>query len=285
MVSLFSSSVMQELSTKGISATLARLVREIPEPFVQKSTVYDLYEGVFTFLKKEEYRHEYTYQSAIIQKILLGKHNLKTATLLSEFRVQNNKVDIAILNGTSTAYEIKSERDNLSKIFQQTNSYRNFFARTYVVTCEKHATELKKTINKDIGIYILNNRFQLTLDREAINDPSRISPLVVLDSLPRRESIKVLETLKLEIPNVPNTLIYKELKSIFSALDPEEVHKAMLSVLKESRSQKEASTLIDTISKNHPISAALLTKKINSESRKNIIDAMNTPLNNISRWQ
>ncbi|MEI9986083.1 MAG: sce7726 family protein [Aliidongia sp.] len=53
---------------------------------------------------------------SVTQKILMGKHSLRTASMLNEFRAGSCKADLVILNGTATVYEIKSERDSLTRL-------------------------------------------------------------------------------------------------------------------------------------------------------------------------
>jgi hypothetical protein len=62
-------------------------------------------------LKRSGLRDKYVYKAALTQRVLMGKHSLRTACMLSEFRVGDRKADITILNGTTTVYEIKSDRD------------------------------------------------------------------------------------------------------------------------------------------------------------------------------
>ena len=118
---LFSSSVVNELSRKGKSPMFARIASEAAlfSGSRQSDTVGDLFEKAFSILRKKGNRHEYVYKSALTQNILLGRHSLNTASMITEFRVGKCKADLVIFNGTATAYEIKSERDSLSRLERQ----------------------------------------------------------------------------------------------------------------------------------------------------------------------
>src|ERR1700686_3491115 len=132
---LFSSTVIHEMARKGKSPLFARLANQsrLLCSMPSASHVYSLFEAAFSLLKREGYRDEYIYKAALTHRILLGKHSLQTASMLSEFRVGECKADIAILNGTATVYEIKSERDSLSRLERQVTAYANVFARVYVI--------------------------------------------------------------------------------------------------------------------------------------------------------
>src|SRR5438128_1527304 len=115
---LFSSTVIRELARKGKSPLFARLASQLHllHSLPASERVYNVFEAAFAVLGREGYRDEYIYKAALTQRILLGKHSLQTASMLNEFRVGECKADIAILNGTATVYEVKSERDSLARL-------------------------------------------------------------------------------------------------------------------------------------------------------------------------
>jgi hypothetical protein len=100
--------------------------------------VYAILDAAFSLLRREGYRHEYIYKADLTHKILLGKHSLHTASMINEFRVGDCKVDVAILNGTATVYEVKSERDSLARLERQIAAYATVFAKVYVIASESH---------------------------------------------------------------------------------------------------------------------------------------------------
>src|SRR5215216_2008453 len=113
--------VFRELATKGKSAAFTRLIREadvLPRR-TDGMRVGEVFEAAFQILKQSGLRDEYIYKAALTHRVLMGRHSLRTACMLSEFRVGRSKADIVILNGTTTVYEIKSERDSLSRLERQ----------------------------------------------------------------------------------------------------------------------------------------------------------------------
>ncbi|PKG80047.1 hypothetical protein CXF80_18020 [Shewanella sp. Actino-trap-3] len=71
----------------------------------------------------KHYRYEYFYKNTIANNRLLGRHSLRTAAMITEFRVGRNIADCVIFNGSSTCYEIKTEFDSLSRLDAQLDSY------------------------------------------------------------------------------------------------------------------------------------------------------------------
>lgn len=281
---LFASSVLQELAVKGRSGQFSRLAKEssLADFLVKSASVRDVYESAFRILKKEKFRNEYTYKAAITQKVLLGKHNLNSAAMLTEFRVGKCKADVAILNGTSTVYEIKSERDSLIRLTSQVDEYRKFFARVNVVVGQNHLVAVQNLLPEDVGVMLLNQRFKISTIREAKDNAERIEPLVVFESIRINESVKILQLLGIDVPDVPNTQMYGALKSVFSTLGPRDVHDSMITVLKSTRSLNPLSDLIaKTPSSLH---TAILTAPIRRMDHARLVNAIDTPITEALKW-
>src|SRR5579863_10163858 len=169
----FSSSVIREMARTGKSPLLARLARQsqLLDSLPSSGRVYTLFETAFSLLKREGYRHEYIYKAALMHKILLGKHSLQTASMINEFRVGDCKADVAILNGTAAVYEIKSERDSLTRLERQIAAYATVFAKVYVIAAETHIRAVANTVPDFVGILCLNSRHQISTLRYAVDQP------------------------------------------------------------------------------------------------------------------
>ena len=100
---LFSSTVFRELAEKGRSPLFARLLKDsgLMGAQLAAGTVGASFDSAFAALRKAGGRDEYVYKSALTHNILLGRHSLGTASLLTEFRTGFCKADLAILNGAT----------------------------------------------------------------------------------------------------------------------------------------------------------------------------------------
>ncbi|EPA7430581.1 TPA: sce7726 family protein [Pseudomonas aeruginosa] len=281
---LFSAAVVRELASKGKSPLFSRLLIEsrLVDSLHSSDSVSSVFDTAFSFIKKKIYRTEYTYKAAITSKLMLGRHSLNTAAMLTEFRVETCKVDIAIFNGTSTAYEIKSERDRLDRLENQLESYRKLFAKVYVVTGENHAEEVLKSTSDETGVLLLSDRFSISTIREAIERPDRVSPETICNSLQARECIQVLAEFGISAPNVPNTEVRRALLDIFRELDPASVHQSMVKVVRQSRSSSSLSSFIAAMPSS--LAAAVFSVPIKERDHPKLIGAINTPIREALAW-
>jgi hypothetical protein len=222
---LFSATVFQQLATKGMSPLFARLIKEIgPSRIDPTGSVSDAFETAFAAIAQPGYRDEYFYKSAITRKVLLGRHSLRTAAMLTEVRVERCKADAVILNGTSTVYEIKSDRDNLARLPEQLASYRRAFASVCVITSDMHLKKVLEIAPWDVGVSVLKPRGSISTVRELTDLPDRIMPSSLFDVLRTQEAVQVLNAIGVSVPIVPNTERYGVVKNAFEKQCPTVLH-------------------------------------------------------------
>lgn len=281
---LFSAAVFREMAKKGRSGLFCRLCEEsgVIDSVRPYATVGDTFESAFEILKVVGHRDEYIYRTAISQKILMGTHSLRTASMLNEFRAGNSKADLVILNGTATVYEIKSERDSLARLATQVENYKRVFAKVNVIASEMHINGILETVPDDVGVMCLSKRYQITTIREAIDCPARICPVTVFESLRIAESVEILEAMGVMVPEVPNTQRHTMLRELFSALEPATLHMEMVRTLKRSRNLAPLGDLVDRLPKS--LQAIALSVSVRRSDHSRLIDAITTPLDAALNW-
>jgi hypothetical protein len=281
---LFSSTVFRELAEKGQSATFARLVREsalLPHA-CNAVNVGDVFDVAFAYLLPQDRRDEYVYRSVLVRNIMLSKHSLRTASILNEFRVGRCRVDVAIFNGTATAYEIKSERDSLYRLVGQIETFMRFFARVVVVTGESHLESVLRLTPKEIGVMCLTKRHHISPIRAGETRPERVCPLTVFEALRINEAKQVLSLLGIDVPPVPNTALHSEMRVRFGRLNSSHVHAAMVRTLKRSRSATKLKGLIGCMP--HSLRAAALSFPLRAADHGQLIAALNTRIDEAMSW-
>ncbi|GGZ10439.1 sce7726 family protein [Shewanella fodinae] len=281
---IFSATVFREMAKKGQSALFTRLLKDtdIVDQVGTSATVGEAFDFAFNILKVAGYRDEYIYRAAVSHKVLLGTHSLRTASMLNEFRAGQCKADLVILNGTSTVYEIKSERDSLVRLENQVTNYKRVFAKVNVISSEDHIDGILKTVSEDVGVMCLTKRYQIKTIREAQNCPERICPSTVFDSLRISESVEILENLGILVPNVPNIQRYTVLRELFADIDPATLHFEMVKTLKRTRNLAPLKDFVERLPKS--LQTAALSVAVRRSDQARLIDATETPLHAAMTW-
>lgn len=281
---LFSSTVIRELAVTGKSSLFRRLVEQslLHQTSHTLSCVGDAFQAAFEVLRIGERRDEYIYKAALIEKVLLGRHSLKTASMLTEFRVGECKADLAILNGTATVYEIKSERDSLSRLKKQLSAYKTVFAKVYVIAGERHTQAVLHAADPEVGVLQLSSRHTISTIREAIDRVDAICPVAVFDSIRVQEAARILSSLDVDIPDLPNTLIRAEMRRMFSELTPADVHAAMVSTLKKTRNLASLNDFVQALPSS--LRAAVLSIPLKKSEQQQLLSTLNSDFHDVLSW-
>jgi hypothetical protein len=282
---LFSAGIFAEMSKKGESGVFARLLVELglSQRLDALSLVRDVFNAVYTHLCTEGNRDEYVYKAALTHKVLLGKHSLNTASMMTEFRVGKSRADIVILNGTATVYEVKSERDSLRRLDSQLDEYRKVFAQVCVLAPETHVDGILAVAPADVGVMCLGKRHRISQVRNPVNNPGRICPIALFEVLRSAEAKQILINLGFEIPAVPNTLLHSVLRNQFEKLNPILLHQEMVKVLKTTRSLKMVGDLLPRLPSS--LHLAALMQNVPAKHHENLVKAINTPLSEALNWR
>ena len=281
---LFSSAVFREMATKGRSSLAARLFRQsgLACEHLADGTVGKAFDTAFAALRRSGLRDEYVYRAALTHNVLLGTHSLKTASMLTEFRAGNCKADLAILNGTGTVYEIKSDRDSLSRLANQIANYRKVFAKIYVIAGKAHVRDVLDNTPDDVGVMSLVRWDRIQIVREAHDRSDLVCPTTIFESLRSAEARSILMDMNISVPDVPNTMIHAAMRDCFSRLEPAEVHRLMVTTLKRTRNLAPLETLIDRLPKS--LQPAALSIQVRRAHHDRLIEAVDTSFDTAMAW-
>lgn len=111
----------------------------------------------------------------------------------------DSRVDVAVVNGKLEGFEIKSDRDRLTRLPRQAEAYGRVFDRMTVVCCERHVAGVSLCVPDWWGIEIVrpvNDRPRIVRARPARANPG-VDPNAVVQLLWREEVMDELERLDL----------------------------------------------------------------------------------------
>jgi hypothetical protein len=109
------------------------------------------------------------------------------------------RVDIAVINGSFSGYEIKSDEDTLERLAGQKEIYCKIFDRMTVVTGERHAGTVSAKVPEWWGVQLaMNHEGDVSLQdvRESRDNPL-LDPVALAQLLWRDELIDELSALGL----------------------------------------------------------------------------------------
>ena len=192
------------------------------------------------------YRNEYIYKNAIAEKIIKGRHRLsKKCHFATEFRVFDSIADVVIANGTTTAYEIKTEYDSFDRLQTQLINYSKALEYVYVVIPESKFKACLNHIPNHIGIITLTKNYTLNTKRKALSNTENIDHNIVFSCLRRNEVINITNYHFGKLPDAKPVELKKSCQKLFLTLSKKQVHNSLLYALKARSLNKESIKIIE----------------------------------------
>lgn len=272
----FSARVIRELARTGRSPALAAAIGQTPlcDTLAHDAPLAALFEDAYALMWQTRPRPAYVFKAALVDRFLAGR-DPGSACVLSEFRAGARKADAVLVDGAVAAVEIKSERDDLSRLPGQLDAFARAFASVTVVTSERRLAAVSAVAAEDAGIMALAGPYELSQVRAAAIDPSRIDPSLVFDSLRMREARELLSLNGIDAPVVPNGIEYRTLRPLFAALPPRQVHRTLAPVLLASRGHQGLATLLASVPRS--LRAAVLATRLRKMDHAPLLAALESP--------
>lgn len=182
------------------------------------------------------YRCEYVYKNAIINYILKKHKKSDNVVVINEFKIANSIADIAMFNGESIAFEIKTAFDSDKRVASQLKSYESIFDKTYIVTDERCINKYAK-LNSKVGLYLLSDRrgrVNIELEREA-SQSNFFDVDILMRTLNTNEYKTIISATFGGLPNVTSFKMYKECLALMKMLPKEKIRAMAISQFKSRK--------------------------------------------------
>lgn len=178
------------------------------------------------------YQCEYVFKNAVASAIRSHNRGFKNVVVMDEFRAGDCRADVVAVNGTSIAYEIKTDLDSLDKLPKQLDTYRTVFDEIWVATTPTLCSKVVTMAPPHVGIAVLGANMRLKTTRKASSNRQHVSPNHIFDCMRREEFVAALRQLTGTVPAATPARMYTECKNIFRTLPPDAAHAAFVSAMK-----------------------------------------------------
>lgn len=236
---LFSHAFLEKLTSHTGVNPFARLATESGLRIPAEMSLQELLATSYNVLK-QHYRCEFVYKVELARALHEEWHSSTHPGLLTEFSALSSKADVVIVNGSTTAYEIKTALDSIQRLASQLESYKYVFEYVYVVTHPALSEQLLSTLDPAVGIYRLNPDNTCEQLRVAASNLAHLKPAAIFDCLRQKEFTAIIESEFGQIDDIPNTRIYRYCKERFVTLDIEVVHEHFVNALKKRSARNAA---------------------------------------------
>jgi hypothetical protein len=203
-------------------------------PTSEAQSLASLFDSALREMRRA-YRNEFVYKTEIASRIVFGRHSPNTASLHVELPVGRSIVDVAVFNGTSTAYEIKTEFDTPRRLTTQTSDYLAAFDRVCLVTHPRCAESYAEIVDPRVGVLVLTERGSLRQIREPSTNRQNVTPKTIFSCLQRAEYVEAV-SLKTGEPVVkPSAIIQAYCSGVFQEFTSLEAHDIFVRALRKRK--------------------------------------------------
>ncbi|WP_246792531.1 sce7726 family protein [Burkholderia perseverans] len=203
-------------------------------PTSEAQSLASLFDSAWREMRRA-YRNEFVYKTEIASRIVFGRHSPNTASLHVELPVGRSIVDVAVFNGTSTAYEIKTEFDTPRRLTTQTSDYLAAFDRVCLVTHPRCAESYAEIVDPRVGVLVLTERGSLRQIRKPSTNRQNVTPKTIFSCLQRAEYVEAV-SLKTGEPVVkPSAIIQAYCSGVFQEFTSLEAHDIFVRALRKRK--------------------------------------------------
>ncbi|MBF2471906.1 sce7726 family protein [Listeria welshimeri] len=174
---------------------------------------------IYNKLLIDNYPNESAIKAKFIDKVLLKS---KSHISIFELNVNNSRADLCKINGSSNAFEIKTDLDSPFRLRKQLNDYLEVFEYVSIICSEDKYHIFCQYLTKNCGVYtysINSFNYNFKLKRAPIKNSNYSSSkqLQVLNKQELIDSFKVPKTLKKEemIEHISHKYSKKTINSTF----------------------------------------------------------------------
>lgn len=237
----------------------------------QSSTYFDIIKTAYSLISKH-YRCEYIYKNELI-KLLLNNYGVKNTIYFSEFRVRKSIADIAMFNGESKVFEIKTEYDTPRRLDKQMEDYKGLFDKCFIVIPKSKVNEYCDIVDPLIGIITMERiggKFQLEELRPAIQN-QHFDTDALMSCLRIDEYKSIVSSLGFSLDGVAGYDLFKFCRNIISQANTQLVKQYFLSEIKK---RKNNTALL----KKYPMSIRqmMLSLNLSKEKADKLLQSLNT---------
>jgi hypothetical protein len=234
-----------------------------------------VFEDAWCHLAKS-YRNEYVYKNDLASRLIFGRHSPRTASFQVELPVGRSIVDVAVANGTTTAYEIKTEYDTAKRLKTQTHDYLKAFDHVFVVTHPAHISRFEQEVDPRVGLIALSTKGALSVHREAQSNLANVEAATIFRCLRQSEYLAAIKELFGAAPSLPNGLIGTHCEKLFSTVSSADAHIIFVNAL---RARTTDTNTVEFVAQLPPSLRALgYATPLTGRQRDNVLALLSKPV-------
>ncbi|WP_203293502.1 sce7726 family protein [Luteirhabdus pelagi] len=224
---------------------------------------------------EQHYQNEYVIKNSFLTNWLIKELGKSSSVVFNEFRIGKSVSDLAMFNGVSRAFEIKTEYDSEQRLKDQIKNYKEAFNEIYLII-PKSKLETYKKYGDGVGIILFdsskNEKFEYY--RKA-RYSENLNPAILMQILNTNEYKMVVQEYFGVLPSMNSFDQYKKCFDLIKSIPIVELNQLFLEQIKKRKLDNVLSTY--RYKELNQISLAL---KLRKKEKRTLIKNLKQPIFN-----
>lgn len=272
--SLFSRSSAKEWMSGNLSSIDYKIKRYDQCWYSKPKTTYiDYLKFVYSVLENQ-YQNEYILKNSFLNDWLIKELGESNSEIYSEFRIGSAIADLVMFNGTSRAFEIKTELDSDKRLNSQLDQYRKVFNEIFLIVPASKIEEYE-TYDSSVGIICFDilrpTRFQII--RYAVKNTD-IDAEALMHILHTNEYKEIVSYHYGQLPKITSFNQFEVCKELIAKIPQNELNQLFINKMK-----KRAGSYGLSVRYYKEFNQLSLALRMNMKNRKQLFSILKAPLN------
>ena len=216
------------------------------------------------------YPNEYVVKNEFLNKWIKQEICEKNAVVFNEFRLGNAVADLAVFNGVSRVFEIKTELDNDYRLSNQIQEYKKLFNEVFIVVPKKQLLNYE-SCDAQVGIITFDSQAgPFELEKKS-NTFKNIDRRVLMNVLHTKEYLNIVKTHCEYIPEMNSFNQYDICRDLISNFSDANLNQLFIDTMKK---RKIHNAFFNKV--NRELNQVCLSLNLDRNKRDNLINKLKT---------
>ncbi len=219
---------------------------------------------------EKNYPNEYVLKNEFLNKWLKNELGTNNSVIFNEFRIGKAIADLAMFNGVSKVFEIKSILDKEYRLSNQIQEYRKIFNEIYIIVPD---VLLSKYSNYDESVGIItfdsnSKNFEIVQKARRNNE---LNPETLMEILHTKEYLEITTEYYGQLPQMNSFNQFEICKGLISKIPQKELNYLFLSKMKKRKINNHFFNKV-----NNEFNQICLSLNLKKQERDNLINSLKT---------
>lgn len=217
---------------------------------------------------EKNYPNEYVLKNEFLNNWLIKELGTDKSVIFNEFRIGKAIADLAMFNGVSKVFEIKTILDKEYRLSNQLQEYKKIFNEVYIIVPN---ILLSKYLSYDSSVGIISfdsssKRFELVQKAKRVN---KVDSSILMEVLHTKEYLEISKAYFGQLPEMNSFNQFEICRELISKIPQVDLNNLFLSTMKKRNINNQFFNKV-----NNEFNQICLSLNLKKQEKKNLINVL-----------